>query len=574
MSDYISRRVVWPVLVLAGCLAGCKEKPANVPAQFHSSPAPAAAVWFEEISKNSGLDFQHVSGHQKRFLIPEMETGGVGLLDFDNDGWLDIYCVQGGSLYPNATHRPGNKLYRNLGQWRFVDVTGTAGVGDNGYGMGCVCADFDNDGDIDLYVTNVGPNVLYRNNGDGTFRDWTQASGTGHTGWGTSGAFFDYDLDGNLDLVIANYLNWSIDREVECFSHGGQPDYCSPMNYRAPAMDTLYHNEGNGTFRDVTIEAGLDKAYGNGLGVVCADFDRDGRADIFVANDAMPNQLWMNRGDGKFVDEALLRGCAVNRMGITEAGMGVAAVDLFQRGWLDIFVTHLVGEGNRLWVNTNGFFNDWVTPKGPGAPSLLYTGFGVIFEDFDNDGELDMYAANGRVKLGPRSHDPADPYAEPNNLLRGLGQGDFAEVLPHGGTQPPLIATSRAVAAGDLDNDGAVDLVVINRDGPAHLLRNVAARQKSWLGLRVLNRKGHDAIGAMVRLEAGGRIQWRQVNPHQSYCASNDPRIHFGLGDAPQVDRLRVEWPGGETESFGPFHARQYVVVRQGAGKSEARWVK
>ena len=499
--------------------------------------------------------------------MPEINTGGVGLLDYDNDGLLDIFCVTGGSLEPGTTNRPGNRLYHNLGNWQFEDVTGRAGVGGHGeYGLGCACGDYNGDGLVDIYVTNLGRNILYRNNGDGTFSDVTQEAGVGDESWSSSAAFFDYDGDGHLDLVVVNYLRWSRETELDCFSRGGLPDYCSPLNYKAPAMDTLYHNKGDGTFENVTRSAGLDKAYGNGLGVVCADFNDDGRPDIFVANDAMPNQLWINQGNGTFADEAMIRGCAVNSFGTPRAGMGVAAVDLWQRGQLDLFVTHLLTEGNGLFVNTNGNFIDLVTPKGPGAPSLPFTGFGVGFADFDNDGELDLYVANGRVKLGLSDLDPDDPYAEPNTLLRGLGRGQFAEVTPPGGVGKPLVASSRGLALGDLDNDGGVDIVIINRDGPVHLLRNVI-RRGHWIMFRVLNRHNCCAINAVARIEAGGKTYWRYVIPNQSYCSSMDPRLHCGLGASLVVERVTVRWPNGDEEIFGPFDTDRLYELRESGGK-------
>jgi hypothetical protein len=283
----------------------------------------------------------------------------------------------------------------------------------------------------------------------------------------------------------------------------------------------------------------------------------------------MPNQLWMNQGNGRFIDEAMIRGCAVNSLGAAEAGMGAATVDLYQRGWLDLFVTHLVDEGNRLWVNTNGNFIDSVKPKGPGAPSLPYTGFGLAFADFDNDGNLDLYVANGKVKYGHTQPDPNDPYAEPNTLLRGLGDGDFEQVMPQGGTSRPLIATSRGLAAGDLDNDGAVDLVVINKDGPAHLLRNRLANRGHWIMFRVLNQNGSDALGAMLRIDAGGKSYWRHVQPNQGYCSSHDPRLHYGLGHAEKVESITVYWRKGKEESFGAADVDRVYEVRE--GRAEVR---
>ncbi|MCI0539193.1 MAG: CRTAC1 family protein [Verrucomicrobiales bacterium] len=557
---------------LAIFLSACGRSPRLADeAETSSSAGLPADSWFEEVAALAGVDFRHSSGHTHRFYMPEMMTGGVGLLDYDGDGFLDIFCVNGGSLDPSVTNKPGSKLYRNLGNWRFEDMTARGGVGGQGaYGMGCACGDYNQDGHVDLYVSHLHGGILYRNNGDGTFTDTTREAGIDGQSWGTSAAFLDYDNDGNLDLVVANYIKWSPETELNCYSRGGLPDYCSPLNYKAPAMATLYHNQGNGVFQNVTLAAGLDQAYGNGLGVACADFNRDGRIDMYVANDAMPNQLWLNKGNGKFVDEALFRGCAVNSQGVPRAGMGVAAADIRQCGWLDLFITHLVGEGNGWFVNTNGTFTDRISPRGPTAPSTSLTGFGVGFADFDHDGNLDLYVANGRVKYGARDLDPTNPYAEPNTLLRGLGQGDFEEVQPPGGTAQLLLTTSRGVALGDLDNDGSIDAVVVNKDGPVHLLRNVVKKRGSWIMFRVLNRKGLDAINASVRIEANGRAQFREVMPNQGYCSSQDPRVHFGLGSVREKENIRVavRWPGGREEGFGPFEAGHLHTIQEGIGTS------
>jgi hypothetical protein len=560
------------VLLLCGLTASCSK----APPQAYSRPAAGTAAiqtepWFEEVAADARATFRHSSGAFGRFWIPEMVSGGGSVLDYDGDGLLDIFCVNAGSLNPAATNRPGHKLYRNRGHWKFDDVTDRAGVAGTGaYGMGSACGDYDGDGDMDIYVTNLGRNILYRNNGDGTFTDVTNQSGVGDESWGTSAAFFDYDGDGHLDLLIANYLNWSPEQELECYSEGGLRDYCSPMNYKSAARDTLYHNRGDGTFTNITVSAGLDKAYGNGLGVACADFDGDGRLDMFVANDGMPNQLWINQGNGRSLDQAMLRGCAVNSYGAPRAGMGVAAVDIDQDGWLDLYVTHLVREGNGVFMNRKGYFTDAQTPKGPAAWSYPYTGFGVGFADFDHDGQLDAYTANGRVKLGQQQLDPNDPYAEPNTLLRGLGNGEFEEVLPQGGVAQPLLATSRGVALGDLDNDGDLDIVVINRDGPLHLLRNIASKHGNWVMFRVLNRKATHAINASLRVEADGKTFWRHVLPNQSYCSSHDPRVHVGLGAAAIVDRVIVRWPYGSEESFGPFAPNRAHDLREGTGQRAA----
>ncbi len=557
-------------MLLLAMACGQKSGPeTSAPASENSPPSASLAVapWFEDVAARSGVTFKHSSGHTSRFYMPEMQTGGVGLIDYDNDGLLDILCVNGGSLDPNATDRPGHRLYRNLGNWKFEDVTDRAGLMGHGeYGMGCACGDFDGDGRTDIYLSHTTGGLLYRNNGDGSFTDITTQAGIDGRSWGTSCSFLDYDQDGNLDLVVANYLKWSRETELNCYSRGGQPDYCSPMNYKAPAMATLYRNKGNGTFENATLAAGLDKAYGNGLGVACADFDHDGWIDIFVANDAMPNQLWMNKGNGRFIDEALTRGIAVSAVGMPRAGMGVALVDLKQTGWLDVFVTHLVGEGNGWFVNNGGRFTDTVASRGPNSSSIPLTGFGVGFADFDLDGQLDLYVANGRVKYGPRDLDPADPYAEPNTLLRGLGDGNFEETKPEGGTARPLLHTSRGTALGDLDNDGLMDVVVINRDGPAYLLRNIAPKRGHWAMFRVRDRKGVDALNSAVRIEAGDKVWFRDLIPNQSYCSSNDPRVHLGLGEVSRIDRVIVRWRVGAEEAFGPLNVDQLHEIRESSG--------
>ncbi len=559
----------WTLARACCCLAiptaGCGKSPPPAP----SSPpqTQAAEPWFEEVGAQAGLDFVQVSGHQEAFYNPEIICGGVGLLDYDGDGRLDVFCVQGGSLDPAVKDPPGPQLYRNLGNWRFEDVTTRAGLaGSKGYGMGVACGDYNHDGHPDIYLTQVGRNVLYRNNGDGTFTDVTAEARVGTDGWSASAAFLDFDLDGRLDLFVTKYINWTVDREVPCFSRGGMPDYCGPLAYNAPTMDRLFRNRGDGTFDDVSVAAGLAKAFGNGLGVATADFNLDGWPDIYVANDAMPNQLWINQGNGQFHDEALLRGCALNGLGMTEAGMGVVAVDLTTDGWLDLFVTHLGGEANRLFANSNGFFMDLVAPQGPGAISWPYTSFGVGFHDFDNNGELDLFVANGKVRFGDQQFDANDPYAEPNYALRGLGQGRFETLQPQDGTASPLIATSRAAAFGDLDDDGGIDIVILNKDAPLHVLRNRVSQRNRWITLLVLDERGHLSRGAIVRINASNRSQARQVQPNEGYCASHDPRLHFGLGQAGQADQISVRWPDGAVEDFGPRPAGLGHTLRRGEG--------
>ena len=526
--------------------------------QSAHAPSPTTGAWFQEVTAASNIDFRHESGHEKRHWLPEIMTGGVGIFDYDNDGDLDVYFVQGGSLN-RTSNLAGNRLYRNDGSGRFDDVTATAGVGDTGYGMGCACGDYDDDGDVDLYVTNVGANVLYVNNGDGTFSDVTAVAGVGDAGWGTSAAFLDIDTDGDLDLFIANYLDWSKEREGDCTVRS-QPSYCSPGYYDASARDTLYRNRGAGTFEDVTVAAGLETSYGNGLGVAWADFNGDGAIDIYVANDESPNQLWINSGNGAtFSDEALLFGCAVNYDGVPEAGMGVATVDLENDGDMDLFMTHLRGETNTFYRHDGTFFDDVTPQMGLGPPSLEFTGFGLGFADFDHDGYLDLAVVNGRVERVQPQYDPEDPYAEPNQLYRGRPDGRFEEI----NALPKRMGNSRGAALGDLDNDGDIDIVVANRDGTPQVLRNEVGSRGQWIQFRVIWRDGSDALGAEVIIRTDKRPQQRRVAPAYSYCSSNDPRVHFGLGSSRVANDVTVTWPDGVTQSFGSLEAGKIHTLRR-----------
>ena len=537
------------VLAVLGLCASCGDAPAP-----RAEVAPTVALeapsepWFHEDAAAAGLDFEHVFGAERRFDFPEIMGGGVGLFDADGDGDLDVYFVQSGDLRVDPAQRPGNQLYRNLGDGRFEDATAGSGADDRGYGMGCAAADFDRDGDLDLYVTNVGANTLLANRGDGTFEDVTARAGVGHPGWGTSTVFLDYDGDGWLDLFVANYIDWSLERELECREDGR--DYCHPVAYAAPAVDTLYRNRGDGTFEDVTAAAGLAETPGNGLGVVCGDFDGDGREDIYVANDMNPNRLWMQTAGGRFEDRALTLGCALSGSGSAEAGMGVQAFDLEDDGDLDLFMTHLRHQSNTCYVNLDGRgnFADRTLMLGLASSSIAFTGFGLGFADFDHDTRLDLFVANGSVMVEPPFEDPADPYAQANLLLRGEANGRFAELLPRGGTLPTLVATSRGAAFGDLDGDGDVDVVVSNVGGPCHLLRNAVGARGHWIELRLIGEHGVDDLGAMVRLRSGERTIWRRLDGGYSYCSSNAPRVHVGLGDRTQVDEVLVRWRDG-TES-------------------------
>jgi hypothetical protein len=418
---------------------------------------------------------------------------------------------------------------------------------------------------VDVYLTGLGSSVLLQNDGRGHFQDVTRKAGVGGTGWTTSATFADLDHDGHLDLFVTRYLEWSPDRERECYSLTGQVDYCSPRNYDAPTADLLFRNNGNGTFTDISREAGLGAAVGNGLGVVADDVNGDGRMDVFVANDSTPNHLWINAGNRRFDESALLSGVAIDQDGAPKAGMGVHAADVDEDGDNDLIVMNLDSESDSFYRNEGRFFVDATMAVGLRVVSRRFTRFGVAMIDFDNDGRLDLYEANGRVGLQAETFAP-DPYAEPNLLFRGVAGARFEEVTPRGGTSPALIATSRAAAFGDLDNDGGVDIVVANRDAAPHLLHNVVPKRGHWLLLRVLERTGRDAIGASLSIEAGGRTRRRDVRTGYSYLAANDPRVHVGLGEARQVQSVTVRWVDGTSEKLGPFEADRVVEIRRGGG--------
>jgi len=550
-------------LLIGMALAATMSSCARNDGESHAAPSESrvALPWFVECAAQRGLTFRHSSSLQQRYDFPEIMGGGVGLFDFDGDGDLDVYFVQSGDLtLPDRSS--GNRLFANLGGAQFVEVTEAAHVGDRGYGMGCACGDYDGDGDIDLYVTNVGANVLYRNDGDGSFTDVTAVAGVGDESWSTAAAFVDFDADGRLDLLVVNYVNWSHATEMACYFRERRRDYCNPNNYGAPARDRLYRNLGDGRFEDVTVRCGLDQAFGNGLGVACGDFDGDGRTDLSVANDMLANQLWIQGPDGRFTDRALLMGCAYSSRGEAQSGMGVHALELGDDGALDVFVTHLRGQGHTLFDGRGSGFVDRTARHGLSAPLMKDTGFGVGFADFDNDGALDLYVANGHVVIEEPSVDPADPYAQFNRLLRGV-EGGFVEVSPLGGTSPALAATSRGAAFGDLDDDGDIDIVVVNRDAPAHLLLNEVGAGNAWIGFRVLDARGADALGARVQIECEGEVQTRRVEASYSYLASNDPRVHFGLGAGRRVERVHVRWPDGTTTSYSEFDAGRVYELRK-----------
>lgn len=526
----------------------------------------AGDVWFAEIADQWGMTFLHESGHDgANFHIPEITGGGAAMVDINNNGLLDVYFVQSGSLHLPQAQRPGNMLYRNLGDGRFDDITESSGTGDRGYGMGVAVGDINNNGFLDLYITNLGSNVLYRNNGDETFTDISLSATVDDARYGASAAFFDMNLNGLLDLFVTNYLVWSPETEPRCRTELGRPDYCPPGAYRAPDVDVLYRNNGDETFTDISESSGVAAVPGTGLGIGCADFTGNGWIDVFVANDGMYDRLWVNQGNETFAEEGLIRGCAIDQEGIAKAGMGVAVADVNDSGWPDLIVCNLTTESDSVFRNDGGYFMDMTARSGLAAVSRAFTRFGMAWHDFDNDGWLDLYQANGRV--GRESHVHSDdPYAEPNLIFRGERGPRWREVQPRGGTVEPLIATSRAAAFGDLTNNGGIDIVIVNRDGAAHVLKNVASERGNWIMFRVINEHGRDAYHATVSVQFDDRTVYRTVRSDYSYLAANDPRVHVGVGSHESVENVRVTWLDGTVEDFGAFEANTIRTLRRGEG--------
>jgi len=536
---------------------------------------------FKEVAEEVGLKFQHYNGMTGKFYLPEITGSGAALFDFDNDGDLDVFLVQGNVLEPNTkpgdtlfpwrgSQVPQGKLFRNdlrNHQLSFTDVTQQSGIVANGYGMGVAVGDINNDGLPDLYLTNLGSNQMYLNKGNGKFVDVTKESGTDDPRWSTSATFFDYDRDGWLDLMVVNYADFSVTNSPNCYGATTARDYCTPRVFRAPG-NRLFHNKGNGTFEDVTVAAGIDKEFGHGLGIVTADFNDDGWTDIYVANDGDPNQLWINQKNGTFSNDALLAGAAINRNGQAEAGMGVDAGDFDGNGTDDIFVTHLMDETNTLYTNmSQTLFEDRTREAGLGMPGRRFTGFGTLFFDYDNDGWLDLFIANGAVQLLPdlvRKKDPF-PLGQPNQLFHNTGKGSFVEVTDQAGPELQLIEVSRGAAFGDVDNDGDIDVLVTNNNGPARLYLNQIGNRNHWLGLRVIGKSGRDMLGAHIEIVVSEKnILRRRARTDGSYLSANDPRVIVGLGSASHVQTVRVRWPDGSVEEWKDLVADRYVSLKQG----------
>jgi enediyne biosynthesis protein E4 len=531
---------------------------------------PAAGPLFVEVASDVGLNFPHDNGAAGEYYMPEVMGAGVALFDYDNDGDLDVFFVQSGNIGSSkrGATASNHRLFRNDlkdGKLRFTDVTTRSGITLHGYGMGAATGDYDGDGDLDLLITSLGPETLYRNNGDGTFTDVTRDAGVSDDLWSTSAAFVDYDRDGDLDLFVANYVDFTLVGNKPCADPVGARDYCSPRVYH-PVPDRLYRNNGNGTFTNVSEAAGIIKADGAGLGVATGDYNGDGWLDLYVANDANANQLWINRRDGTFVDEGMISGSAVNAAGNPEGSMGIGSGDFDQDGDEDLFVTNIVGETFVLYENDgHGNFEDVRARAGLARPTAAFTGFGTDWFDYDNDGWLDLFVTNGAVNIIETQRGQPTPFRMKNQLFHNRGDGRFEDVSATAGPAFARPEIGRGAAFGDIDNDGDIDVVVSNNGGPARLFLNQAHASNRSLQIH-LQQPGANrfAFGAWVGIERSGRkTLWRRVKTDGSYLSASDMRLHFGLGEATKVDAVVVQWPDGARERFSEIKSPGMVTLQR-----------
>jgi enediyne biosynthesis protein E4 len=529
----------------------------------------STAFPFEEVpSSSSRITWVHTAGKSPQKYLPETTGAGCAFLDYDNDGWMDIYLVNSGKcdFYdPNPPLR--NALYRNNRDGTFTDVTEKAGVSAGGYGQGVAVGDYDGDGFPDLYVTQYGKSILYHNNGNGTFTDVTEEAGVAALGWGSSAVWFDYDNDGRLDLFVCNFVDFNKSKNLNCVAYN-KPGYCVPTLYK-PSASWLFHNNGNGTFTDVSLSSGIAKYFGKAWGVVATDLNNNGRMDLFVANDTARNFLFMNRGNGRFEEIAAVAGVGYSQTGRPRSGMGVDSADFNQDGWMDLFVANIDHEEFSLYQNNHDeTFDDQADATPIGASTRLMSGWGLKFFDYDNDGNLDLFLANGNPDDLIETMQKNVTYREPLLLFHSDGKALHNVSVESG----PVFArnlSARGLAVGDFDNDGAVDVLIsVNDDAPL-LLRNTAAKGNHWLGIKLVGKKSNrDAVGARITYQAGDLKRSRTKVGGGSYLSSHDPRVVLGLGSRTKIDWLEVKWPepSGKTERFIELPIDKYITITEGEG--------
>ncbi|MGC1618914.1 MAG: CRTAC1 family protein [Candidatus Acidiferrum sp.] len=568
MSENISRRRVLQLLAGSGfCTVGAPLLPPEIVA-----PRAALQPAFEEIPPaQTGISWTHVAAHSPDMYLPETVGPGCAFLDYDNDGWMDIYLVNSGPCDFYTPPRPlRNALYHNNRDGTFTDVTEKAGVPGSAYGMGVAVGDYNADGFPDLFVTQYPCSILYRNNGDGTFTDVTERAGVACLGWATSAVWFDYDNDGRLDLFVCRFVDFSKAKNIFCgYGPSNERWYCKPSVYKTPMPCWLFHNNGDGTLTDVSRESGLAKSLAKGWGVVAADINNDGWMDLFVGNDTVPNFLFANRGKGRFEEIGDLAGVAYSNFGLARSGMGVDAADYDQDGWIDLAVTNVDHESSSLYHNSKDeSFTDAALKTGIASSTRLLSGWGVKFFDYDNDGNLDLLMCNGHPDTMVEQRLQEVSYKEPMLLFRNTGAG-FENVSGQSGSIFSHNLAARGLALGDFDNDGAMDVLVAANDGAPVLLRNRLAGQNHWLGVRLIGKTANiDAIGTKLTYQAGELRRHVFKVGGGSYLSAHDPRIVLGLGANAKLDWLEVKWPNpsGRTERFTGLPVDRYITIVEGQG--------
>ncbi len=571
------------LLFSLGLFAGCRQTPTVAPtapatesvavaspSPSPTPPRPSGAIEFTDVTAAAGIRFKHNSGAFGKKYLPETIGAGGAFLDFDNDGWQDILLVNSMDWPENKKRKSFPALYRNNKDGTFTDVTQQAGLGVEMYGIGVAVADYDNDGNDDIYITCVGPNRLFRNLGGGKFQDVTARAGVGDQGFSTSAAWFDYDHDGKLDLFVGNYVEWSVQTDQNCTLDGKNKSYCTPQTYKGQAP-TLYRNRGNGSFENVTERAGMNDPAGKTLGIALLDYDDDGWLDLFVANDTEPNKLYRNNHNGTFTDNAVVAGVAFSEAGTARAGMGVDAADYDGSGRQSVVIGNFTNESIALYHNDgSGLFTDEAPSSGIGKMSAQSLTFACFFFDYDLDGLLDIFAANGHVSDDISVVQPTVKYAQPPHLFRNRGRKKFEEVTAKLGRALNRAIVGRGAAYGDFDNDGDLDLLVTTNNGPARLLRNENANQNDLLRVRTIGaRSNRNGIGAKVVVKTSkGKTLFSMVRTGSSYCSQSELPLTFGLGKPEEGTTLNLEitWPGGQKETIPNIKVNQSIVVHEGKG--------